>query len=241
MATDTLPIVHEARSDALARQTKWVQDRDALLDQFSGLAAVESDAALDLAGALLADGKKHLRALEKARKEATDPLDQIKKALMAQERELGNPLLAEIDRTQRLADEYATAKARAAEEARRAAERAAAEAAAKAAADDEARRAKAADVFGEAAAEQVAIPDVSAVVPVSLPPPPPPRAEGSRMVTRWSFQVVDPAKVPREFFTVDETKIRAWMNYQVKLGNQAPTLPGVAFTSTVSVEASGRR
>lgn len=46
---------------------------------------------------------------------------------------------------------------------------------------------------------------------------------------RWTFTVVDPNKVPREYLTVDETKIRAAMNAGVR------DIPGVHFSQTESI------
>ena len=264
MATETTtapaaPIVlAEVRSDALAQSVAWIERRGALLTQAAAIAAVDSQATFDLAGGLLADAKRHLAALEKRRKELTAPLDAIKRGLMDQERELGNALLAEITRIKRLADSYATAQAYAAEQARlkqereqaeaqrkaeEEAERQRAELQAKADAEAAAKRAAAAAVFGDQAAAAMVPPadtvetPVVAVAPPAPPPPLAPKAEGARLVTRWAFRVVDPNAVPREYCSVDETKIRAWMQYQVKLGNPAPALPGVEFSKSVSTES----
>lgn len=257
MAAETTTAIATAQAnDKLAQFSAWIERRGALIAQALGLTAIDSQPALDLAGGLMADAKKHLAALEKQRKEMTIPLDAEKKRLMDLERELGNPLLAEIQRLKPLADTYATQRAYAAEQARLKQEREQAEAQRQADAESErqraeaqrqadaeadAKRARAAAVFGDAAAQAMVPPaDTVEVAPVVVapvaPPPPAPKAEGARLVTRWSFRVTDPNAVPREYCTVDETKVRAWMNYQTKLGNKAPCLPGIEFTSQVSVE-----
>lgn len=256
MAETTTAIATAPANDKLAPFSAWIERRAALIAQAAAIAAVDNPQVLNLVGGLLADAKKHLAALEKQRKELTIPLDAEKKRLMDQERELGNPLLAEITRLKPLADKYATEQVYKAEQARLRAEREQAEAQRMADAEAErqraeaqrqadaeadAKRAKAAAVFGVAAAQEMVPPadTVEAapvvVVPVA-PPSPAPRAEGSRLVTRWNFRVTDPNAVPREYCSVDETKVRAWMNYQVKLGNKAPSLPGIEFASQVSVE-----
>lgn len=254
MATTAPIILREVRSDALARQEEWLAKRDGLLQVATGITAVADEAALNLAGGLLADAKKCIAALEKARKELTAPLDACKRGIMDQEKVLAAPLAAEIERLQPMSNQYATRKAAEVAEARRQAEQAAAEAQyraqqeAAAAAEAQrlaeeaanARRAKAAAAFGEeAAARLVPVPVLAILepepVPVAAPLPQAPKVEGARLVTRWSHRITDPTAVPREYLTVDDGKIRAGRDFQVKMGRE-PAIPGVEFTKSISVE-----
>lgn len=246
MSTATAPIIlREVRSDALAQQQAWIDARDALTRKAGAIADVADDTTLRIAAGLLSDAKKHLAALERQRKELTAPLDAMKKAITTQERELADPLAAEIARLKALSDRYATEQAAKAEAARRAAAQAEADALQRAAeeqarldAEAESKRAKVAAMFGADAAAKIVTPVAApAVVPQAAPIPVAPKVAGSRMVTRWTINVTDPAAVPREFCVVDETKLRAWLNYQVKLGNTEPAMPGVEFVAHVSVEA----
>lgn len=242
---ETAPIIlREVRSDALAQQQAWIDARDALTRKAGAIADVADDTTLRVAAGLLGDAKKHLAALERQRKELTAPLDAMKRAITAQERDLAEPLATEIDRLKTVSDRYATARAAQAEEARRAAAQAEAEAIERTAreqarldAEAEVKRAKVSAMFGADAAAKIVTPVAAqAVVPQAAPIPVAPKVAGSRMVTRWTINVTDPAAVPREFCVVDEVKIRAWLNYQVKLGNTEPAMPGVAFEAHVSVE-----
>lgn len=244
--TEAAPIIlREVRSDALAQQQAWIDARDALTRKAGAIADVADDTTLRIAAGLLSDAKKHIAALERQRKELTAPLDAMKKAIIAQERDLADPLETEIDRLKTVSDRYATARAAQAEAARRAAAQAEADALQRAAeeqarldAEADAKRAKVAAMFGADAAAKIVTPIAEpAVVPAPVEVPAAPKVAGSRMVTRWSIRVTDPAAVPREFCVVDETKLRAWLNYQVKLGNTEPAMPGVEFVAHVSVEA----
>lgn len=224
--TEDITIVQDIRGDALARCVEWIEQRDGFIATAAELVAVGSDADLDEAGLLLAAMKKHAKALGAERTAVTRPLDEVKRQIMDQAKAMVADLEAETARIKRLCDAYATRKAREAEAARIEAQRQAAE--------DAARREAAASVFGESAVIQTPAPAVPAV-----PPPAAPKAAGSRIVTRWEFEVTDAAMVPREFCVPDPRAIRAWMDYQVKTGRN-PEMPGVRFASRQSVESMGR-
>ena len=75
--------------------------------------------------------------------------------------------------------------------------------------------------------------------PPAPPPPPPPVAEipkvaGAVARTTWDFEVVDAAKLPREYMVPDEKKIRA----VVKAMKEGTKIPGVRVFETAAV--SGR-
>ena len=198
----------------------WEAERDELLSAASEIASVDDETALQGAAKVQKKINGHIKALGKLRLEVTRPLDDAKKQIMAQERELIESLSSEMARIKALNDAYATKLAKAREAERRRQEQAALEAAAK-------RQSEVASVFGD-----------EAVAPVYEFPafePDKPKVHGSRVVERWSFEVVNPSMVPREFCTPDEKKIRAWMNSQIAL-DKTPDMPGVRFTSKQSVE-----
>lgn len=223
MAEDIIT-VQNLRGDALARCTAWLATRDELVAEAAGVESVETDDALTAAGQLLTRLKRHAKELEGERKAVTQPLDDVKRQIMDQEKTMVADIDRETRRVKGLCDAYATRRAREAEAARIEAQRRAAE--------EAVRREAAAAVFGESAVIQAPAPS-----PVA-PPPAPPKAAGSRMVTRYEFEVVAPALVPREFCVPDPKAIRAWMEFQVKTG-RTPDMPGVRFTSRMSVESRG--
>ena len=170
MAASTAIILNPVRGDVLSKRDDWLAGRDALLAESAEVRRVADDETLHRAGSIYTDARRHVKALEQARKAVTEPNDAVTKQIMAKDR--------------------------------------------------------VASVFGAAATVGMAnVPTVSA-----------PKSSANRMVERWSFEVLDSAAIPREFLSVDEGKIRAWMQAQTKLGI-TPQLPGVAFEKTVFVEA----
>jgi len=69
------------------------------------------------------------------------------------------------------------------------------------------------------------------VVPTSIP-----KVEGVKLVTRWTFRVVDAALIPREFLVPDEKALQAIATAQ----HERASVAGVEFYSEQSV-SSGRR
>jgi hypothetical protein len=63
---------------------------------------------------------------------------------------------------------------------------------------------------------------------------PPPKVAGTSMRTVWKFEVTDPALVPREYCSVDETKIRK----VVTALKEGASIPGVRVYSEQAI-ASG--
>lgn len=203
---------------------KWIEDRDKLVFEAGTVAKVDSDHDLEIAGGIQTSIQKHLKALEKHRKELTAPLDDLKKQIMAQEKELAGPLQTNLDRLKGMNDTYATKKAAEAEAAR---QRMIEEQAARMMKEPEPVAAD--NPFGN---EVTFEPE-----PVQLAPlPSGPRASNNRMVTRYDFEILAPNQVPREFCTVDESKIREYIKMSIKL-NREPEIPGVNFIKRVSVEA----
>lgn len=207
-------IMQPIRGDVLARREDWIAERDSILAVAGEVREVADDKALDRAGSIYTEARRHAKALETERLKVTQPLDAVKKQIMADEKAMRAALESEAARLKALCDAYATRKAQEAADARMAQ------------AEAEAEADRVASVFGAAATVGMG---GGAAVAMARP-------SANRMVERWAFAVRDPAAVPREFLSVDESKIRAWTAGQVKLGI-TPRLPGVEFVKSVSVEA----
>jgi len=202
-------------------KAEWIERRDELLELTKAVQAVESDDQLKEAGRLQTAAKKHLSELEKVRKAVKQPAIDVGKQIDAQAKELRAELEAEAERVRKLNGKYATKLAAEAEAER---QRIAAEEASKA------EQAESAPTFGGVALEPMPI----------APPPEMPTGKvhtgANAMVEVWDFDVVDPTKVPREFLSVDEVKIRAHVAYCKKM-KQAPEVAGVRFSKRVDVRS----
>lgn len=217
------------RSDALSKKQEWIAIRESLLNTAAQITEVTSTDALEVSGATQALIGKHIKELAAERLAVTRPIDDVKKQIMASEKELVKSLESEMARIKRLNDAYATEQHRLAQIRMEEQRKAAAEAQRKI----EAQQAELMkeNPFGDSAEfeplEEIVVPTV--VIEKT------PALANNRTVTRWNFDIADQAKVPREFCKPDESLIRTWMNYQVKLGN-TPELSGVIFNSKISVE-----
>lgn len=171
--------------------------------------------------------KSQAKALTEKRLEVTRPLDEAKRNVMAWFKgPLDRLATAESGLKRKVADYQAReaearrkAQAEAEEKARKARERLEARAAK---AEASGKVEKALELHMEAAAQHAA--------PVV---PPPTKAEGVSTVTRWVFEVTNPAEVPREFLTVDEKKIRG----VVQALKGETNIPGVRVWPEQSVRA----
>lgn len=205
----------------------WIAKRDAVMNTAAEVTAVASDQELQFAGEVQTEISKLVKKLETERKAVTAPIDDMKRAIMAKEKELATPLKAELERIKALTSAYATECARRIEEERRrreAEERRAAEAAV--AAED-------ADPFGFNA------PAPAAPAAEPMPMPTMPKSASNRMVERWDFEVVDANAVPRELCSPDERKIRAVLAAKKAEGYKADqiVIAGVRISATVQVQS----
>jgi hypothetical protein len=73
--------------------------------------------------------------------------------------------------------------------------------------------------------------------PVIVPRVTVPKVDGVSMVPEWKFEVVDPALIPREYLTVDESKIRKVVG---ALKDQA-SIPGVRVWSELKPRVTSGR
>ena len=218
---------------ATADFAAWLAKRDALVASAAAVAAVRNDADFAAAGELQAAISKAVKSLEAERKRVTFPLDETKKAIMAEEKRLAAPLVKELERIKALNSAYATECARRREEEMRRcedAERAAAEAALAA------EEAAANDPYGFNAP------------PPSVPTPPTPdfalvpdmpRSAHNRVVEKWDFQITDETLVPRELCSPDERKIRAQLANLKAEGYKADQIDikGLKISATMQVQS----
>lgn len=209
---------------------EWVSARDNLISQATAVTQVTNEDEFEKAGAIQTQGTKLIKKLEAARKDVTAPIDDLKKSIMAKEKELRKNIEAEVNRIRTLTNAYATEQARKAEEERRRIEDAERKFAEMQVA---AEAAKAADPFGfnEAPAAPAAMP--------YIPQPTVQKAHSSsnRVVEKWDFVVVDAALVPRELLSVDESKVRAFLNAKKLAGYKADqiTISGIRISASMQV------
>ena len=208
---------------------EWIADRDALVEQAKQIVQVTNEAEFETAGAIQSKGTKLIKKLENTRKEVTAPLDEIKKQIMAQEKTLRSGIEAEVARIKTLTNAYATEQARKAEEERRRIEEAE-------------RKAAEAQVAAEAAAAADPFGFNAPVAPVATPYIPQATVKkahsaNNRVVEKWDFTVIDTNAVPREFLSVDETKIRTFLAAKKAEGYKADQLvvPGLKISASMQV------
>ena len=176
--------------------------------------------------------KTRSKELDEARKELTKPIDEQKAAIMDQFRPILERIAtaersiksAIIDYEKRCAEEVARLQKIADEQARIEAD-----------AKKVAIIADAEKAVGEGRPElaEAYLNKAEAVKPVVIDVAKEKRPSGIAMVTRWTFEVVDPAAVPREFLIVDEQRLQRYVNAM----KESATVPGVKFTAVQSLSA----
>ena len=218
--------------------TDWRTQRDGLIDLAKLVVAVNDADTLAKAGAVYTEATRLIKELATRRLELTRPLDAAKKQIMDAEKTAVAALELEQKRVNALMSDYATKQAQAAREEARRREREAAEAAeAEACAQAQAQK-EAEALFG---------PDARVAAPVPVAPvqqAPAPYIEQAKTETNTfskvtKFEVVAPAKVSREFMTVDEGKIRKFLAYRKEMGDDMDSivLDGIRVWQEVKVSA----
>ena len=216
-------------------------ERNKLLSTLPTLTAVTDENANEI-GKLVKSVDTYCKKVKNERLGLTRKLDALKKAFMDKERELTDQLLEWKNNALQLTAIYATEKERARLEAEK--ERARLEAEAELArqeAEEKAQKeAEIASMFGN-----TATPPTEEPPKVEPPPqiPLPPKVEKSIIsnvrqvkVARWN--ITDASKLPREFLSVDETKIRAFANDKLKAGIDLKSIQidGIEFFEEVSAQ-----
>lgn len=204
---------------AIALPGEWMEQRENVVRTAGAITSVTRQIDLDSATEADAAIKSLLKELEKKRKAVTSKLDAAKKQIMAQEKELAEPLTKQHERLEGMINGYVAEQMRKRREQEEAAQRAIAESAVQADADDP---------FGVGAAP--------APAPVPFVATEAPKSDSATFVERIAFEVVNEAEVPRQFLSVDDKKIRAYLEYQKKLGFTADQIiiAGVRVYTAVS-------
>ncbi len=179
-----------------------------------------------------------LKSVKNERLAFTRKLDEVKKQFMSKEHELCDELTNAKTTIQGLISAYLTEKERQRIEAEK--ERARLEAEAELAqqeAEEKVRQdAEIASMFGNNA-------------PQETPPPPPPEmpplpivektvVSNVRQVKVARWNITDASKLPREFLSVDESKIRAFANDKMKAGIDLKSIQidGIEFFEEISAQ-----
>jgi len=215
----------------------WVTKRDEIVAAAAEIVTVADNDDFEAATAAISKLAKHRKELDAARKAITGRLDDVKKEIMAQERTLAGSIEAEYNRLRAAAGDYATRLERERAEAERARREAEAEAAMKAEAEaaaqvDNADRAR--SLFGSDAVAAAAVP-VAPVMPVV--PDRAYAAGGRKQVVSYDFEVIDATLLDRKFMSVDEKKIRAFLQYAKAQGIDADAIaePGLKVKKSISI------
>lgn len=223
-------VVKTAPASLEMQAAKWIEKREKILTDAAAIEKVESAHDLEISGGVQSALEKHIKTLSKRRLELTRPLDKTKKNIMDQEKAMVADLTKEQVRIKKMNDTYATK----AEEDRQAVIQAQREA--EAATTIQEAEAQNAEPETSSAFGGVELAPAPVKAPVFTPPPLKIKTTHNRQVTRYDFQIIDPNQVPRQFCSVDEKKIRAYIAYQKQI-KQEPVITGVVFSKLVSVES----
>lgn len=203
------------------KKAEWMNDAAHFVSVIKSYDSVDNDENLKEAGKLQTAASKHIKALEKIRKEVKQPALDFGREVDAQAKEMRAPLETEIARIKKLNGDYATKKAQEAEAERQRI------------AEAEAAKVEAEPVFF-GGLELPANPELE--TPSAPLPSGKVKTGANAMVTVWEFDITNPKLVPAEFLTVDEKKVREFMNYKAKMG-ETPKVDGIVFRSRVDVRA----
>lgn len=198
--------------NALKSEKSWIAQRDKNLEKAKTITAVDDQEQLEEAGKVESEAKKLIKALGEIRLKLTRPLDGFKKSLTDAEKEMTSQIQKESSRINGMMSAYATKQMLAAKEAQRQREQAERDAAEAAAAEEE-------KLDTDPFAPESEVPQVAPVLVAPAPYIERPRASTNSFTTVTKFEVIDPSKVAREFLSVDESKIREFLSFRNKMGD----------------------
>lgn len=218
---------------AAIKKAEWLAERDEQLVALKAVELVDTDDALKASGKLQTMASKHVKALDKIRKEVKQPALDFGREVDAQAKEMRAEMDAEIERVKKLNGDYATKVAKEAEAER---QRIAQEEAARIAKEVEEAAAITPATFGGLALSPEKLETESPAEPAAPLPTGKVHTGANAMVTVWDFEILDPRSIPREYLKIDESLIREHAKYKNKIG-ETPSIPGVRFTSRVDVRS----
>ena len=179
-----------------------------------------------------------LKSVKNERLAFTRKLDEVKKQFMTKEHELCDELTNAKTTIQGLISAYLTEKERQRIEAEK--ERARQEAEAELArqeAEEKARQdAEIASMFGNNAPQETPLPPPQEMPPLPIVEKTVVSNVRQVKVARWN--ITDASKLPREFLSVDESKIRAFANDKMKAGIDLKSIQidGIEFFEEISAQ-----
>ncbi len=226
-----LEIKLPALSTSVSIGGDWLDKRNEILTQSKQFASIPNNETFQAATELLSAITKHSNALEKFRKETTDPYEEAKKAIKLASDKARDPLEQEKSRLKAILGEFAETQRKAAEaEQRRIAL--------------EQQKLAEQQVAAQQQAEELGV-EVVAEAPAAPTPAPvivPPKAFGAAISERVEFEIVNADEVPRAFCSVDERLINSYIRenrdaikQHVKGGNASGLVKGVKFTIRTDV------
>lgn len=200
-------------------------ERNKLLDSLPTIEAVTDDNAQEI-GKLVKNVDSYCKKVKNERLALTRRIDALKKAFMDKEHELTDKLLAWKNNALQLTTIYTTEK----ERARLEAEKAKAIEEAEKAMEEE-RKAALASAFGQVAPP----PQAETPPPVEILPPEKTKVANLRQIKTARFEITDENKIPRQFLSVDERKIKQYADDAMKQGIKLETLQvdGIRFFTEI--------
>ena len=200
-------------------------ERNKLLESLPTIEAVTDDNAQEI-GKLVKSVDSYCKKVKNERLSLTRRIDALKKAFMDKEHELTDQLIAWKNNALQLTTIYTTEKERARIEAEKAK---AIEEAEKAM--EEERKAALASAFGQVAPP----PQAETPPPVEILPPEKTKVANLRQIKTARFEITDEKKIPRQFLSVDERKIKQYADDAMKQGIELETLQvdGIRFFTEI--------
>ena len=191
-------------------------ERNKLLESLPTIEAVTDDNAQEI-GKLVKSVDSYCKKVKNERLSLTRRIDALKKAFMDKEHELTDQLIAWKNNALQLTTIYTTEKERARIEAEKAME--------------EERKAALASAFGQVAPP----PQAETPPPVEILPPEKTKVANLRQIKTARFEITDENKIPRQFLSVDERKIKQYADDAMKQGIELETLQvdGIRFFTEI--------
>ena len=194
-------------------KSAWMIERDRLIQEASAFAAVKSQSDYERGMALYQHMTKASNALERTRKDLSDPFNRAAKLIKSASDQARSPLENARDTLNKRLTAYFLEQKRLEAEAKRKLE-------------EEQRAAIEKQQAEHAAAVNAGMeePDAEFVPKVQAPAAPivqRPHSTAGRPVSRLVWEIVDPSKVPDEFKSIDPVKINAWQKLNEERITQA--------------------
>jgi len=218
-------MTEEINKIQLNNEIALFDERNKLLESLPTIEAVTDDNAQEI-GKLVKSVDSYCKKVKNERLSLTRRIDALKKAFMDKEHELTDQLIAWKNNALQLTTIYTTEKERARIEAEKAK---AIEEAEKAM--EEERKAALASAFGQVAPP----PQAETPPPVEILPPEKTKVANLRQIKTARFEITDENKIPRQFLSVDERKIKQYADDAMKQGIELETLQvdGIRFFTEI--------